>query len=67
MTERSDIQVREHEPDLHASHDDFHTIFNENLKEDYRLSFLLTGDPAKAERCLVGGLEYCVTGNRSFS
>jgi hypothetical protein len=66
MTERPHIQVREHEPDLHASHEDFHTIFNEDLKEHYQLSFLLTGDPAKAERCLVGGLEDCVTGNRVF-
>jgi DNA-directed RNA polymerase specialized sigma24 family protein len=66
MNERSDIQVREHEPDLHSSHEDFHAIFNEDLKEHYRLSFLLTGDPAKAERCLVGGLEDCVTGNRVF-
>jgi DNA-directed RNA polymerase specialized sigma24 family protein len=66
MTERSDIQVREREPDPHASHADFHTIFNEDLKEHYQLSFLLTRDPAKAERCLVGGLEDCVTGNRVF-
>jgi DNA-directed RNA polymerase specialized sigma24 family protein len=66
MTEWNHIEAREHEPDLHASHEDFHTIFNEDLKEFYQLSFLLTRDPAKAERCLVGGLEDCVTGNRVF-
>jgi DNA-directed RNA polymerase specialized sigma24 family protein len=66
MTEHSNIQIPEHEPDLHASHADFHTIFNEDLKEHYQLAFLLTRDPAKAERCLVGGLEDCVTGNRVF-
>jgi DNA-directed RNA polymerase specialized sigma24 family protein len=66
MTERANIQVREHEAALHASHEDFHTIFNEDLKEHYQLSFLLTRDPAKAERCLVRGLEDCVTGNRVF-
>jgi hypothetical protein len=66
MTERAYIQVREHEPDLYASHEDFHTIFNEDLKEHFQLSFLLTRDPAKAKRCLVGGLDDCVKGNRVF-
>ena len=66
MTKWTPIQVREQEVDLYASHEDFHTIFNEDLKELYQLSFLLTRDPAKAERCLVSGLEDCVSGNRVF-
>ena len=66
MTKGSPIQVREQEGDLYASQADFHTIFNEDLKEHYQLSFLLTLDPAKAERCLVSGLEDCITGNRVF-
>jgi hypothetical protein len=66
MTERAHIRLREEKANLYASHEDFHTIFNEDLKDLYRLSFLLTRDPAKAERCLVGGLEDCVTGNRVF-
>jgi DNA-directed RNA polymerase specialized sigma24 family protein len=66
MTKGSHIQVREQEGDLYASLEDFHTIFNEDLKELYQLSFLLTRDPAKAERCLVSGLEDCVSGNRVF-
>jgi DNA-directed RNA polymerase specialized sigma24 family protein len=66
MTKGSPFQVREHEGTLYASHEDFHTIFNEDLKELYQLSFLLTRDPAKAERCLVGGIEDCVAGNRVF-
>jgi DNA-directed RNA polymerase specialized sigma24 family protein len=66
MTKGTPIQVREHEGSLYASHEDFHTIFNEDLKELYQLSFLLTRDPAKAERCLVSGLEDCVSGNRVF-
>ena len=64
MTERAHIQVRG--ANAYASHEDFHTIFNEDLKELYQLSFLLTRDPAKAERCLVSGLEDCVSGNRVF-
>jgi DNA-directed RNA polymerase specialized sigma24 family protein len=66
MTKGTPIQGREQEGDLYASHEDFHTIFNEDLKELYQLSFLLTRDPAKAERCLVGGLEDCATGNPVF-
>jgi len=50
----------------YASREDFHTIFSEHLNELYQLSFLLTRDPAMAERCLVSGLEDCVTGNRAF-
>jgi len=64
VTERAHIQVRE--ADVYASPEDFHTIFNENLKGFYQLSLLLTRDPAKAERCFVDGLEDCVTGNRVF-
>ena len=63
MTEPAHIPVREHDPDLYASHDDSHTIFNEDLKELYQLSFLLTRDHEKVERCLVHGLEDCVSGN----
>jgi hypothetical protein len=66
MAKGSSIQVHEHEASLYASHEDFHTIFNEDLKELYQLSFLLTRDPAKAERCLVSGLEDCATGNPVF-
>jgi hypothetical protein len=66
MTKGTPIHARELEGSLYASHEDFHTIFNEDLKELYRLSFLLTRDPAKTKRCLVSGLEDCVTGNRVF-
>jgi DNA-directed RNA polymerase specialized sigma24 family protein len=66
MTERAHIQVREKEGNVYAGHEDFQTIFNEGLKELYQLSFLLTSDPAKAERCFVSGLEDCVSGSRVF-
>lgn len=35
----------------------------EDLTGLYQLSFLLTGDHAKAERCLVAGIEDCVNSN----
>jgi DNA-directed RNA polymerase specialized sigma24 family protein len=66
MPKGTPIQARDQEGDLYASHEDFHTIFNEDLKELYQLSLLLTRDPAKAERCLVSGLEDCVSGNHVF-
>jgi len=66
MTERGHIQVREEQANQYANREDFHAIFTEHLHEFYQLSFLLTRDPAKAERCLVSGLEDCVTGNRAF-
>lgn len=64
MTKAPSLQKRQ--TDLYATHEDFHSIFSEGLTELYKLSFLLTRDPEKAERCLVTGLEDCVTGNRVF-
>jgi DNA-directed RNA polymerase specialized sigma24 family protein len=66
MTEPGHIHVREEQANRYASREDFQTIFSEHLNELYQLSFLLTRDSAKAERCLVSGLEDCVTGNRAF-
>jgi DNA-directed RNA polymerase specialized sigma24 family protein len=66
MIEQAHTQVREKEANVYASHEDFRAIFNEDLKELYQLSFLLTRDASKAERCLVVGLEDCVRGNRVF-
>jgi DNA-directed RNA polymerase specialized sigma24 family protein len=66
MAARDHIQIREEHANRYASHEDFHTIFNEDLKELYQLSFLLTRDPARAERCLVSGLKDCSTGNPVF-
>jgi hypothetical protein len=66
LTKETAIPIREREADLYATHEDFHTIFNDGLEELYQLSFLLTRDPEKAERCLVCGLDDCVSGNRVF-
>jgi DNA-directed RNA polymerase specialized sigma24 family protein len=66
MTEPDHIQGREEQANQYASREDFHAIFSEHLTELYQLSFLLTRDPAMAERCLVSGIEDCVTENRVF-
>jgi DNA-directed RNA polymerase specialized sigma24 family protein len=60
------MQVPQKEADVYASREEFHAIFNEDLKQLYQLSFLLTRDTAKAERCLVVGLEECVNENFGF-
>jgi DNA-directed RNA polymerase specialized sigma24 family protein len=66
MIEQTQMQAPQKEANVYASREDFHTIFNEDLRQLYQLSFLLTRDPAKAERCLVVGLEDCVRENRVF-
>src|ERR1700752_544012 len=66
MIEQTEIQVPQKEANVYASREDFHTIFNEDLRQLYQLSFLLTRDPAKAERGLVVGLEDCARENRVF-
>ena len=50
----------------YASSADFHRIFYEENDSLHRLSFLLTADRQKAERCFVSGLEESVTGSRVF-
>jgi DNA-directed RNA polymerase specialized sigma24 family protein len=51
----------------YASCEDFRRIFEEDMHGFYQLSFLLTGDPQKAERCFVAGLEDCVKESRVFT
>jgi DNA-directed RNA polymerase specialized sigma24 family protein len=57
---------RENAETRYASCEDFRRIFEEDLHGLYQLSFLLTGDPQKAERCFVAGLEDCVKESRVF-
>lgn len=53
-------------PTPYASSVDFDRIFNEEKDSLYRLSFLLTADHEKAQRCFVYGLEDSVKGNPVF-
>ena len=41
-------------------------IFHDHVDQLYTLSFLLTADSDKAERCFVAGLEDCMKGNPVF-
>lgn len=44
-----------------------YNLAEENLNGLYQLSFLLTRDHEKAERCFVTGIEHVISGNRAFN
>ena len=50
----------------YASTDDFRRVFDQDVGSLYLLSYLLTADGEKAERCFVSGLEDAVEGNPVF-
>ena len=56
----------EHAEIRYATCEDFLKIFCEEMRGFYQLSFLLTGDHQKAERCFAGGMDDCVKENRVF-
>lgn len=66
MNARARMPVRKSETSPYADREDFTGIFTESLNGLYQLSFLLTGDEKKAEKCLVSGIEDCVNGNPVF-
>ena len=66
MREQARNQDRRNEPNPYATREDFIKVFHEDMKGLYQLSFLLTGDHEKAEKCLVAGIEDCADGNRVF-
>ena len=59
-------QDRRNEPNPYATREDFINLFHEDINGLYQLSFLLTGDHEKAERCFVAGIEVSVKENRVF-
>jgi DNA-directed RNA polymerase specialized sigma24 family protein len=59
-------QDRRNEPNPYATREDFIKVFHEDVNGLYQLSFLLTGDHEKAEKCLAAGIEDCVKQNRVF-
>ena len=50
----------------YATREDFLKAFDEDLNGLYQLSFLLTGDHQRAEKCFVAGIEDCAKANRVF-
>jgi DNA-directed RNA polymerase specialized sigma24 family protein len=59
-------QDHRNEPNPYATREDFIKVFHEDVNGLYQLSFLLTADHEKAEKCLVAGIEDCVEENRVF-
>jgi DNA-directed RNA polymerase specialized sigma24 family protein len=66
MREQARNQVRRSEPNPYATREDFLNVISEDRDGLYQLSFLLTGDHEKAEKCVVAGIEDCVNENRVF-
>ncbi len=66
MTDGTGMLVRAGEAGPYASREDFGKIFTEGLNSLYQLSFLLTADHKKAEKCFVAGIEDCVNENHVF-
>jgi len=66
MREQARYQDRRNEPNPYATREEFIKLFHEDMNGLYQLSFLLTGDHEKAEKCFVAGIEDCVKENRVF-
>ena len=66
MTEQARAQIRRNGENRYVTCEDFLKVFDEDLNGLYQLSFLLTGDHQKGERCLVAGIEDCAEENRAF-
>jgi hypothetical protein len=66
MTDQARTRVCRNGESRYATREDFVRIFDEDLNGLYQLSFLLTGDHEKGERCFVAGIEDCAEENRVF-
>jgi hypothetical protein len=67
MSEPAHIQFSEQPANRNARGEDVCSISSEDANSLYQLSFLLTRDHERAERCFVVGLEHLVRGNRAFN
>jgi DNA-directed RNA polymerase specialized sigma24 family protein len=66
MTEQAHSAMRGNGETRYATCQHFLKIFDEDMQELYQLSFLLTGDHQKGEKCFVAGMEACAEENRVF-
>ena len=66
MTEQAHSSMRKKDESRYATCRDFLKIFDEDMPDLYQLSFLLTGDHQKGQRCFVAGIEDCAKENRVF-
>jgi hypothetical protein len=66
MAERAQTQVPGSAESQYATREDFRKILDEDLNRLYQLSFLLTADHQKAEKCFVASIDDCANENRVF-
>ena len=66
MTEQAHSAMQGNGEDRYATCQDFLKVFDEDMHGLYQLSFLLTGDRQKGERCFVEGMADCAKENRVF-
>lgn len=66
MTEQVHSPISGNDENRYATREEFLKIFDEDLNALYQLSFLLTRDHQKGERCFVAGIEDCAKENRVF-
>ena len=66
MAEQSHTQIFGNGENQYATREDFRKILDEDLNRLYQLSFLLTADHQKAERCFVASIEDCANENGVF-
>jgi DNA-directed RNA polymerase specialized sigma24 family protein len=66
MTGQIHSQISVNGDSRYATREDFLKIFDEDISDLYQLSFLLTGNHQKGERCFVSGIEQCAKENRVF-
>jgi len=66
MTEQAHTQICGKGEKRYATCEEFLKIFDQDMNGLYQLSFLLTGDHQKGERCFVAGIDDCAKENRVF-
>jgi hypothetical protein len=66
MTEQAHTQTYGRGDNPYATREDFLNIFDQDINGLYQLSFLLTGDLQKAEKCFISGVDDCAKENRVF-
>lgn len=66
MAGQARTRISESAENQYATGEEFLKIFEEDLNPLYQLSFLLTGDHQKGERCFLAGIEDCANENRVF-
>lgn len=66
MAGQARTRISENDENQYATAEEFLRIFDEDMDPLYQLSFLLTGDHQKGEKCFVAAIERCANETRVF-